>query len=246
MNFELPDYETLLFFNYYQRPKLFSSNISPMIEKIMTEYNFTFNKVMEDFEHEISEKNIEIEQKRKTYIESARNTIKNWQKHEITESSLDSICHWEMEIKETEKEDCLFNFVIYPKNTREIEKFYRLSKTSLTEIKEIISNLKNVCTKKDFTTKDFTKNGWFIVGLNFADGTIFKLLNRKMDYTEIAKKIYPKNPNKIRSHISSSAESLKNKNDLFFNLNKIDKIIEYCEENDIEICPDFHLYCSKK
>lgn len=78
---------------------------------------------------------------------------------------------------------------------------------------------------------------WFKVGLKFADGTIYDLIEKhNSNFEKISRELFPVNPNSYRPYIStSSANTNKLSDKNIFSSNKLVLIKEYCQENGIEM-----------
>lgn len=98
--------------------------------------------------------------------------------------------------------------------------------------------LEPIIKSQNVKTPEREKYKWFEVGLKFADGTIYKLVDKNMSYNQISKIIFNSNSNRPYISESFSVNSDSNKN-IFNDFDKILKIAEYCEANKIPIHPRF-------
>jgi len=97
-------------------------------------------------------------------------------------------------------------------------------------------------TKKEEPKEDKYKNeGWFKVGLLFANGEMENLLiNHKHNATHIAKDKFKENWKKYRPHISESmSNNINSNNNIYSNRDKMLKIKTHCKENDITVVSSF-------
>ncbi len=79
---------------------------------------------------------------------------------------------------------------------------------------------------------------WFKVGLALADGRIYDLIDRNNSCNEIAKILFD-NTN-TRPYISESlSTSTKSDKNIFNNIEKVEKILKYCEVKEIIVHPRF-------
>lgn len=109
-------------------------------------------------------------------------------------------------------------------------------------IKDFIEdqNIKNQ-KKNNEKLKDIKENMWFRVGVKFANGEIYELNKQKLSFRKISEILFdnPKYSNYISTSFSDSVDSDKN---IFRNIEKMNAIYNYCQENNIKI----HEYFIKK
>lgn len=110
-------------------------------------------------------------------------------------------------------------------------------------ISKIVKNIREITNiesgkKIAKTQKDYYEYYWFKIGVLFATGEIYTLLEQN-DYnsTEVAKFLGNKN---LRPYISDSLGSnLKSDKNIFSSYDKMIKVISYCEENKLTVKQDF-------
>ena len=114
------------------------------------------------------------------------------------------------------------------------EIFYTFKELVLSKIEELKHSK---ITSNNTSKKHYTENLWFEVGLKFATGEMFNLL-KNSNPTQVAKKL---GNNSYRPYIGSTigTENVKGDKNIFNNLDKMENIIKYCEENKIDVCQDF-------
>jgi hypothetical protein len=102
-------------------------------------------------------------------------------------------------------------------------------------------------------TKEDVSNAWFLVGIEFARGSIQQKLRENKSYKAIGSEMFPqfdtesngKKDNSTRKIISESQpnsenfEQDKNTKNLFNNLSHVKIIFDYCLENEIDTIPQF-------
>ncbi|MDR6405860.1 MULTISPECIES: hypothetical protein [Chryseobacterium] len=112
------------------------------------------------------------------------------------------------------------------------------------ELKNIFCNLigENIKIKNNTISKSYTDYLWFKVGIKLANGEIYQLINKYgNNASRISKEINLKEAEKfILASINNYSGENTNKGKNIFNYpDKIEKVIDYCQENDISISNDF-------
>lgn len=177
--------------------------------------------------------------------------FENLNNNKITESGMikfikshESILELETLIRDTDKfiENYIVGMALNNWESFQFDEAYKnpLSKESFTTFKELVlSKIDELKSCDAYSRKtSFKEDYWFKVGLLFATGEMKVLLDDKNgNATQVAKELGNSN---YRPYISESVSG-QNKNDknIFSNIDKMQKIINHCEENDINICSDF-------
>lgn len=101
--------------------------------------------------------------------------------------------------------------------------------------------------KKDIVKKQIKKPKikdneiWFQVGLKFATGEL--PISKNQNYTKLAKEYFSelktKNGNSARPYITATCNDYKTDKNIYSKEDKLQKIIDYCKENQINICETF-------
>lgn len=93
--------------------------------------------------------------------------------------------------------------------------------------------------------KDYTQETWFLTGLELANGVAYQLRSDKLSYRAIAENLGFKetDQNYFSQSIGSRSKDIKN---VFNHIDRLQKIIAYCEQNKIEICTKFLNECTYK
>ena len=110
----------------------------------------------------------------------------------------------------------------------------------ISKIAKNIREITNIESGKKIakTQKNYYEYYWFKIGVLFATGEIYTLLEQNdSNSTEVAKFLGNKN---LRPFISDSLGSnLKSDKNIFSSYDKMIKVISYCEENKLAIKQDF-------
>jgi len=110
----------------------------------------------------------------------------------------------------------------------------------ISKIAKNIREIINIESEKKIakTQKNYYEYYWFKIGVLFATGEIYTLLEQNdSNSTEVAKFLGNKN---LRPYISDSLGSnLKSDKNIFSSYDKMIKVISYCEENKLAIKQDF-------
>ena len=110
----------------------------------------------------------------------------------------------------------------------------------ISKIAKNIREITNIESEKKIakTQKNYYEYYWFKIGVLFATGEIYTLLEQNdSNSTEVAKFLGNKN---LRPYISDSLGSnLKSDKNIFSSYDKMIKVISYCEENKLAIKQDF-------
>lgn len=110
--------------------------------------------------------------------------------------------------------------------------------------KELISNSSEVSSlyKSSEKVKDNTKMAWFIVGLNFANGEIQKLVAKDIANGKITEGLglkYSDGNYISKSKLFIECRGEKSRNNIFNYPKKINEIYNYCINNGINVIPEF-------
>lgn len=232
---ELPDYETILFYNYYKRPNRFFNNLKIALKYCNDKYGISQDIFIADCYQEIELKLKEIKDNVDKHIDMCDKTIRHLKFNEREKGeNINSIKYWEKSKTDIKKESYKHFFNIYNDSYTAILKSYSISIKDISIIKETLdqSSLYNDFLK----VKD---EGWFQVGIKLANGEIFKLLDSGLSSTQIAKTIFPDNHSKYRPYISSTIENSTKDKNIFKSDKKVGLILKYCILNNIKIHPMF-------
>lgn len=110
--------------------------------------------------------------------------------------------------------------------------------------KELISNSSEASSlyKSSEKVKDNTKMPWFIVGLNFANGEIQKLVAKDIANGKITEGLglkYSDGAYISKSKLFIPCKGEKSRNNVFNYPEKITEIYNYCINNGINVIPEF-------
>jgi hypothetical protein len=167
----------------------------------------------------------------------------------ITESKIDKLKVFYKDIESFEVEfitnKVVDNLLTSKVNNQDLSETFEVLKTLVLDK---IQEIENVIEGDVKPKKDKTLEAWFNVGLLFADGTMDKYYNENKkdfkgnyDAAKVAREIKDKRGEKIilatiKNYSYDNSNSHKN---IFNSLEKMQCILTYCNDNNIEVCQYF-------
>lgn len=90
--------------------------------------------------------------------------------------------------------------------------------------------------------KDYTKENWFIVGLKFADRTIYDLYEQTDNKSEITRLAFKGKFTSFQPYVNQTLENINEQKNIYFRKKakqELKKVYDYCIENSIKMHPKF-------
>jgi hypothetical protein len=102
------------------------------------------------------------------------------------------------------------------------------------EIQNRLNHAKNNSNTLEYTSKNYDRI-WFQVGVAFADGRIFDLLNENIIPSEIARELFPEKSASYAVFINASLGNYKTNKNIFINYKKMKDIMGYFIFHDMPV-----------
>lgn len=216
------DYSIIIFDGYFDNNEFYSVHIERECTKAIELYN------IKPFEFFTRCLNL-VDEKIKESVDNYNGLIKELNYRVNENYSKDSVDYSLRRLSE-----CKGQILYYLKSNKPFEK-EGVRYLTLHELKTIKEELNNQLNDSSNNNAKYLNTLWFKVGLALADGRITKLFNMGMNFSEIARELFPDKPDSHRVYISSSLENKNTDKNIFIDYNKMDKIISYLDSKNMDI-----------